>query len=278
MNKKTFDKILLTETPSKEILKLKKKKTLKKFLPEVDILWNIKQSPKWHSEGSVGEHTMMTLDYAREMTDDLTILWAALLHDTGKAVCTKIEDGKITAYNHEKESVKITENIMKRLFFWGDDADTILYLIKNHMRIKKVSKMKKKKVDDLITHNLFEKLRILGRADNKASVPDHPDERDDWDAFLENYINEKYLKELQDVFFERKFGSYLAGYLAINVDNKMKLFPITHPDLYSKDVQFWICVCYIKYRNINNIYYLKALDYVKNYHNTELSAKILLLI
>ncbi len=42
-------------------------------------------------------------------------MWAALLHDIGKAETTKNENGKITAYNHDKTGALQAEDFLKKV-------------------------------------------------------------------------------------------------------------------------------------------------------------------
>lgn len=64
------------------------------------------QSPIHHPEGSVWNHTMIVIDLASQKKsqsiDKRTFMWAALLHDIGKAPTTKVRKGKITSYDHDK--------------------------------------------------------------------------------------------------------------------------------------------------------------------------------
>ena len=69
-----IDRILLEEKPSVGLESLHESGEMRRLLPEVDILWETEQSPLWHSEGSVGVHTMMVVDAVREKTSKLTVL------------------------------------------------------------------------------------------------------------------------------------------------------------------------------------------------------------
>ena len=64
------------------------------------------QEPKHHPEGNVWIHTLLVVDECAKVRakseDARTFMWAALLHDLGKAPTTSIRKGKITSYNHDK--------------------------------------------------------------------------------------------------------------------------------------------------------------------------------
>jgi len=134
-----FRKMLLRSTyPSLGIRWLKKIERLSDIFPELGALVNTPQNPEWHPEGDVFEHTMQSLDAAAALkykTDDekLIILYAALCHDLGKAVDTKFEEGKIVSIGHEKESAKLTKQLLKRIMRNNIIIDTVKVLVRNHM-------------------------------------------------------------------------------------------------------------------------------------------------
>lgn len=103
-----------------------------------------KQSPKYHPEGNVWVHTMMVVDMAaknREFSRNLRVfMWAALLHDMGKPICTKIRNGKITSYNHDIEGEKLVREFLQ--VFTEDQAfiEAVGSLVRFHMQILFVTK------------------------------------------------------------------------------------------------------------------------------------------
>jgi len=79
------------------------------------------QDPAWHGEGDVWTHTKMvcealvsTLSWKpRTQEEQSTLFTAALLHDCGKPMCTKEEDGRIVSPKHAKHGSAIA-----RRFLW----------------------------------------------------------------------------------------------------------------------------------------------------------------
>ncbi|MEP4888618.1 MAG: multifunctional CCA addition/repair protein [Aliiglaciecola sp.] len=59
---------------------------LKVWFPELDILWGIPNPVQWHPEIDSGIHTMMVIQQAAKLTDNLAIRYAALVHDLGKGL------------------------------------------------------------------------------------------------------------------------------------------------------------------------------------------------
>jgi len=102
-------------------------------------LKDTKQSPQYHPEGSVWNHTLMVVDEAARVKNRSSypdaFMWAALLHDIGKPSTTRIRKGKITSYNHDKEGARLAELFLTE--FTQDNAliSHVCMLIRYHMQI-----------------------------------------------------------------------------------------------------------------------------------------------
>lgn len=123
--------------------------------------------------GNAGIHTMMVLDEARKQTDDVRVLWAALLHDVGKPLTT---DENLHAIGHEGVGATIAEGILDRLKFSTKDRDLIVAMIRGHMRIKQAHKMKAVKLRRLAATPDIELHKMLSVADALGAISDEPDE------------------------------------------------------------------------------------------------------
>jgi len=111
------------------------------------LLYKLKeaeQSPKYHPEGNVWNHTMLVVDNAAKRKtksiDERVFMWAALLHDIGKPDTTKNRKGKITSYDHEKLGAKLAEDFLRE--FMSDDKfiEEVKVLVRWHMQILHVVK------------------------------------------------------------------------------------------------------------------------------------------
>ena len=77
----------LTETTPSEFFKvLKRSNALKAIFPELDRLFGVPQTMRWHPEVDTGIHTLKALDWARAHNADLEVLLATLCHDLGKGL------------------------------------------------------------------------------------------------------------------------------------------------------------------------------------------------
>ena len=65
---------------------LRAARALAVVFPEVDALFGVPQPAKWHPEVDTGVHTMMVLDQAARMSNDVATRFAALVHDLGKGI------------------------------------------------------------------------------------------------------------------------------------------------------------------------------------------------
>ncbi len=99
----------------------------------------VPQSPVHHPEGNVWNHTMMVVDEAAKMKtksrNPKVFMWAALLHDIGKAETTRNRKGKITAYNHERAGAERSKAFLQN---FTDDREMIrqvVALVRWHMQI-----------------------------------------------------------------------------------------------------------------------------------------------
>jgi tRNA nucleotidyltransferase (CCA-adding enzyme) len=91
------------------------------LIPEMASLVGCPQEPEWHPEGDVWVHTLMVLDEARAVIDDLdrarglTIMLGAVCHDFGKPLTTSVIDGRIRSPGHEPEGIAPTLAWLDRL-------------------------------------------------------------------------------------------------------------------------------------------------------------------
>ncbi len=170
--KDELDKMLISDKPSIAFEMLRSLGLLDQILPEVSTLWNCEQSAKWHSEGNCGIHTMMVLDATRERTNDLNLLWAALLHDVGKPATSVVNaDGNISCHNHDKVGADIALSIMERMKSSNFDKEMITSLVAYHMQIGTMQDMRKATVRKFIAQPHFDKLITLFEADCLSCHP-----------------------------------------------------------------------------------------------------------
>lgn len=157
-------------------------------------LKDTKQSPKYHPEGSTWNHTLMVVDEAaarkEKSTNKRGFMWAALLHDIGKPLATKIRKGKITAYDHDRIGAKLAQEF---LMFFGEDekfVKEVSSLVRWHMQILYVTKnLPFKKIEQMKSEVDIGDIALLGLCDRLG--------RGGADKKLEEENIEKFLKTVK---------------------------------------------------------------------------------
>lgn len=134
------------------------------IFPYASALKNVPQNAVWHPEKDVWIHTLKVIKNLQ--TDDFVLNLAGLFHDFGKLTTTKNEDGKITSKGHEADSVMLALPILKMLKVSNKEAEDILWLVENHMKIKHFLEMKKSKRIALAKDERTVKLAELSVADS----------------------------------------------------------------------------------------------------------------
>ena len=134
-----FKKFLLKADRPSIALEIMRNLGILKYFPELMALIGVKQEPKYHPEGDVWVHTLMVVDEAAKLRvaderEDLILMLSALCHDLGKPKTTKIIDGRIRAFNHEKEGVEPTISFLKRLTNNKDLIKEVTKLVEYHLR------------------------------------------------------------------------------------------------------------------------------------------------
>lgn len=111
------------------------------------MLWKLKtteQSPKYHPEGSVWNHTMLVLDEAAKVRhkskDPKVFMWAALLHDIGKPDTTRNRKGRITSYDHDIVGEKLCKDFLLMLTEDEEFIQKVASYVRYHMHMLYVLK------------------------------------------------------------------------------------------------------------------------------------------
>ncbi|MDR3274942.1 MAG: CCA tRNA nucleotidyltransferase [Endomicrobium sp.] len=130
-----INKILVEEKPSKAFKMMDEINLLAEILPELVRLKNLEQPAKYHI-GDVFIHTMKVLDTTR---NDIILRMIALMHDIGKYVTYKKDNGKISFYGHNNKSAKEAEVILKRLKYSKEFIQKTVSVIQNHIYPKMYS-------------------------------------------------------------------------------------------------------------------------------------------
>ncbi|MDR0679975.1 MAG: HD domain-containing protein [Puniceicoccales bacterium] len=115
------------------------------FFPEIDALIYCEQDPYRHPEGSVFEHTCLTLDlYAADRTgiyeDDLVVGFAALCHDFGKPQTTTSDKRGIHHYGHDAAGTSLARSFLENMHAPKQLIGDVETLVKYHMVVRDIFK------------------------------------------------------------------------------------------------------------------------------------------
>jgi putative nucleotidyltransferase with HDIG domain len=174
-------KILKSGDPKRSLNLLYDTGLLENILPEICLLKNCNQSPKWHLEGNVFIHTIKVLENLPEKAPNDLIL-AALLHDIGKPSTTILVEDELKSKGHEEVGADIAEAILRRLKFDNTTIERVKKMVRNHMRphhlgpdpsIKSLRKFVRDIGDDLVGSVLdLAHADELGRIPSSSDIPD----------------------------------------------------------------------------------------------------------
>ena len=110
-----MNKILLSENPSVGLKLLFNTNLLHQFFPEIVELQGIEKKGKFAHKDNF-YHTLEVIDNIRKKTNNLWLIWSALLHDIAKPQTKRFEDGHgWTFHGHEFLGGKMVPRIFKKL-------------------------------------------------------------------------------------------------------------------------------------------------------------------
>jgi len=124
-----FDKLLITEKPSRGLEFMVKTGLAAEFIPELPAL-ELEQDPI-HRHKDVLAHTIAVVD---KTSPDRTLRLAALFHDVGKPKTKQVTPQGITFYHHDVVGARITRDRMRALKYSVQDIADVSDLVFLHLR------------------------------------------------------------------------------------------------------------------------------------------------
>jgi len=140
--------------PSSAVRRLAELGALAVVLPEVDNVRGVTQNPYHHRD--VFDHTLEGLDYVHDVVAQLggtrflatpeevglpgsvptaPVAWAVLLHDVGKPVVRRVEDGRVMFWHHDEVGRGMALVVADRLRMSRRFAQFLGVLIRQHLRL-----------------------------------------------------------------------------------------------------------------------------------------------
>ncbi|HEY2917382.1 MAG TPA: CCA tRNA nucleotidyltransferase, partial [Candidatus Binatia bacterium] len=140
------------------------------MLPEVAAMKGTRQSPDYHPEGDVFNHTLLLLSHLDAPSE--TLGYGCLLHDVAKPVCLRQEAERITFYGHTEKGAEMAEEILKRLKRARAVSERVSYLVRNHLRHVQAPQMRLSTLKRFLREDGIEELLELARIDALSSNGD----------------------------------------------------------------------------------------------------------
>ena len=171
---KELFKALASDRPSRFFQVLDLMRALEVVFPEIDALKGRVQPEKWHPEGDAFVHTMLVIDRARELGAAEATMYAALVHDLGKAATPDHELPH--HYNHEALGVPIVAAMSDRLRVPKRHKVAGMAASRYHLNVHRFQEMKPvKKVRLLVSlmrKGVLEEVALASQADSQGRGPD----------------------------------------------------------------------------------------------------------
>ncbi len=147
---------------------------LLELLPEIEALKGTPQPPQYHREGDVFAHTLRAVG-TLPADAPLFLVWAVLLHDSGKPQTTRYEERAgqptITTHDHARVSAGIAEAVLRRLKLPKTEIQTVSWLIAHHMSLARIDQMRPARREAYVLDPRFPWLLELLKADASGTTP-----------------------------------------------------------------------------------------------------------
>jgi len=137
---KEMERALGEAAPDIFIQSLRDCGALARLLPEIDALFGVPQTATYHPEIDTGIHTLMSLQQAARMTNNICVRFATLLHDLGKGTTSKEEWPRHIA--HEDRSLPLVKTLCDRIGAPKDYRDLSLMVAQFHTHCHRALELK----------------------------------------------------------------------------------------------------------------------------------------
>lgn len=143
-----LDSALSEQSPREFIRVLRACGALQCILPELDCLFGIPQPEQHHPEVDTGEHILLALTKAVQLSSDRATRFAVLVHDLGKGLTPAEQWPRHIA--HEKRGIKLIESLAQRLKVPKQYTELAKLVAGYHSHVHRALEMRPVKILELL--------------------------------------------------------------------------------------------------------------------------------
>jgi tRNA nucleotidyltransferase (CCA-adding enzyme) len=147
------------------------------IFPELAALYGVPQPARWHPEIDTGLHAMLALEVAVDLSSDVAVRFAALVHDLGKAATPR--ERWPTHPGHEEAGVALILELCRRLRVPGEPRDLAVLVARLHGKVHRAEELRPGTILELLeaTDALrrparFERFLLACEADARGRGPE----------------------------------------------------------------------------------------------------------
>lgn len=178
---KELSRALSEPHPERFIEVLRDCGALANIFPEIDALYGVPQTEKWHPEIDTGHHLILTMKMAARLTQDAETRFAVLCHDLGKGTTPK--EILPSHHGHEERGARLTKNLCQRIRAPRSFTDLALLVTQYHGRVHTLDEQKPTtlvkllmKLDPFRKPDRFEKFLVACEADARGRLHHEKDD------------------------------------------------------------------------------------------------------
>ncbi|MGJ8663659.1 MAG: multifunctional CCA addition/repair protein, partial [Marinicella sp.] len=145
-------------TPSAFFQTLRDCGALKVLLPEIDCLFGIPQTKKWHPEIDTGVHALLAIDQAKNLDND--VAYAVMVHDLGKGITPT--DILPSHKGHEMAGAPLVKAVSKRLKVPSHYKKLAVLVCQWHLHAHTIMELRPSTVEKLFSRlNAYRQPKLL---------------------------------------------------------------------------------------------------------------------
>ncbi|MDA1338547.1 MAG: HD domain-containing protein [bacterium] len=134
-----------TNYPALSLEFLKNVDLLKIYMPEISVLQETLQTPEWHPEGNVYNHSLQVINAGTDIAnreglssyEKAILILSCLYHDSGKALATVFDEKEkvYRAHGHADKGVQLVLDFAQRINLPSYLVKSLPVLVKYHMHL-----------------------------------------------------------------------------------------------------------------------------------------------